>query len=81
MKRLMAAGIVAVSLVFAWHEAHAGGQPQCDKGQNAAAAPGQKYGTSDDVAAKKEVDAQKYQTAGANSATEACPEPSSAQKQ
>jgi hypothetical protein len=54
---------------------------KCDKGQNAGAAPGQKYGTSDDVAAKKEVDAQKYQTAGANSASEACPEPSSAQRQ
>ena len=48
------------------------GQPQCDLAKNAGAAPGQKYGISADVAAKKQADAQKYETAGANSATEAC---------
>ncbi len=45
--------------------------PQCDQ-ERAGAAPGQQYGTEADVAAKKQADAEKYQTAEANSATQAC---------
>jgi hypothetical protein len=73
MKRINVAAIAAMGLMFAWHGAlHAAGQPQCDSAKNAGAAQGQKYGTSADVAAKKQIDTQKYETAGANSATEAC---------
>ena len=73
MKRISLAAIAAIGLMLAWYgPLQAAGQPQCDSGKNAAAAPGQKYGTSADVAAKKQIDTQKYATAGANSAAEAC---------
>jgi hypothetical protein len=78
MKRMGAVAVAAISLMFVGHGTlRAGGQPQCDSANNAGAAPGQKYGTSADVAAKKQLDAQKYQTAGANSATETCQKPAS----
>ncbi|MBV8589418.1 MAG: hypothetical protein JO212_05055 [Acetobacteraceae bacterium] len=73
MKRMLAIAIAAASLLLAGQGTlRAAGQPQCDSGQTAGAAPGQKYGTSSDVAAKKQMDTEKYQTAGANSAKEAC---------
>ena len=88
MKRMMVAAVAAVSLVLVGHGTlRAAGQPQCETGEQAGAAPGQQanpqdtgaapgqqYGTEANVEAKKQVDAQKYQSAGASSATEACPE-------
>jgi len=69
-----------MGLLLAGHGTlHAGGQPcaapeqnAAAPGQNAGAAPGQQYGTEADVAEKKQLDTQKYETAGANSATEGC---------
>ena len=73
MKRIMAAAIAAASLVVIEPgPVRAAGEPPCDSSQNAGAAPGQKLGTSEDMAVKKQADAEKYQTAGANSAKEAC---------
>ncbi len=71
MKRIMTAA--TVGLLIAGHGMHraAGQMPQCDR-ERAGAAPGRQYGTEEDVAAKKQADAEKFRTAEANSATQAC---------
>jgi hypothetical protein len=68
---------IAASLVIVGHGTpRAAGEPQCDSAQSAGAATGSS--SSDDAAAKKQlearrqVDAQKYQSEGANTANEAC---------
>ena len=73
MKQVMLAAVVAVSLLVVGHGTHraAAQMPQCDSGRSGAA-PGQQYGTAADVAAKKQADAEKYRSAEANSATQAC---------
>lgn len=73
MKRTMAVAVVGLPLAGSG-TVHAAGQPQCDSGQTAGAVPGQQYGTEANRQAKKQADAQKYQEAGADSATAACPE-------
>ena len=71
MKQVVAAVVVGLLVVgYGMHRA-AGQMPQCDR-EKAGAAPGRQYGTEDDVAAKKQADAEKFRTAEANSATQAC---------
>lgn len=74
MKRMTA--VAALSLVLAGHgTARAAGQPQCDPKQSAGvAASGQQQGTSASVEVKRQADAQKFESAGANTAAEACQE-------
>lgn len=75
MKRMMAAAVAAVGLVLVGYgTAHAGAQVQCGSGGSTGAAPGQQYGTEANVEAKKQMDAEKFQTAEVNSATQACQE-------
>lgn len=64
--------VAAASLAIAGQGHRALAQmPSCDPARSGAA-PGQQYGTAEDVAAKKQADAEKYRTADANSATQAC---------
>lgn len=74
MKQMVTAAVVG--LLVAGHGMHraAGQMPQCDR-ERAGAAPARQYGTEDDVAAKKQADAEKFRTAEANSATQACKDP------
>ena len=72
MKRTTMAVMTAASLMVVGQGHSALGQmPNCDPARSGAA-PGQQYGTAADVAAKKQADAEKYRTAAANSATQAC---------
>lgn len=81
MKRIMIAAVAALSLVVAGHgTVRAAGQPQCETGPAAGAAPGQQYGTKTgemaqaNIEAKKQADADKYRSAEPNTATQACPD-------
>ena len=73
MQQSMLAVIVVVSLLVAGNGIRraAAQMPQCDPGRDGAA-PAQHYGTAADVAAKKRADAEKYRSAEANSAAQAC---------
>ena len=82
MKRLMVAAIAVVSLVLLGPGTlRAAGQPNANPQQNAGAAPGQQFGTSADVAAKKRLDEQKYQNPAPGSANAARHGPSSSKKE
>lgn len=72
MKRVAMAAVAAAGLLVVGHGTHraVGQMPQCE-GKDGAV-PGQQYGTAADEAAKKQADAEKFQTADANAATEAC---------
>lgn len=74
MRRILLAAVAAIGvLAAAGQGAHraAAQMPQCDPARSGAA-PGQRYGTSADVDAKKRADAEKYRSTDANPATEAC---------
>jgi hypothetical protein len=78
MKRLVLAAIAAASLLFLGQATvRAAGQPDSNPKQAGGAAPGQQFGTSADVAAKKRLDEQKYQKSPAESAAGAHSRPSS----
>ena len=78
MKRIIAVAATAAGLLLAGQGTlRAAGEPQCETGPNAGAAPGQQYGTAADVAAKKQMEAQKYQTTEANAASKPCEKPPS----
>jgi hypothetical protein len=76
MKWMITIAMAAASLVVGHGTLCAAGEPQCDSAQTASAATGST--SSDDATAKKQLearrqaDAQKYQSEGANAANEAC---------
>jgi len=81
MRRLMLAAIAAASLLLIGQGApRAAGEPDSKPRQNAGAAPGQQFGTQADVAAKKRLDAPKYQKPTAESTAGAGGESSSKQQ-
>jgi hypothetical protein len=84
MKRLVTIAVAAVSLGMAGHgTVRAAGEPDSNpRDAGSGAVPGHQFGTSSDVAAKKQLNARKYQNTPPQSGTEARREPStSGQKQ
>ena len=77
---MMAAVAAAGLLVVGQTDVRAAGQPQCETGPTAGAAPGQEHGAKSEqmaqanVEAKKQADPDKYREAGANTANQACPD-------
>ena len=82
MQRLTLAAVAAVALLLLGQGTlRAAGQPDASPQQNAGAAPGQRFGTSADVTAKKRLDEQKYQKTPAESAAGAQSDSASKQRQ